>query len=99
MPEPLSVFQGRLPAHGGIGACPQTAGQLGANLELARNRGRLQRLQVGVYDAELHAFHSFAHHARHGIRAAATDTDDLEPRAARGFLLELELQPAGIHFK
>ena len=62
--------------------CTRTAtlGQLGTQLHLDRGMVLGQCLLVGIHGDELHALQAVAHHAVHGVAAAAAYTDHFDRR-------------------
>ena len=62
----------------GLAPAPKPVGQLHAELDLHRRAGEVQRLQIGVGDDELDAFHSGLNHAVDGVGAAAAHADHLD---------------------
>lgn len=62
----------------GVGAGTEATGQLLADVDGLIGIGHEKGLAVSVHGDELHAAHAGFHHAVHGVRAAAADTDDLD---------------------
>lgn len=65
-------------SHLGLAPAPETTGQLLADVDGLVGIGHEKGLAVSVHGDELHAAHAGLHHAVHGVRAAAADTDDLD---------------------
>src|SRR5690606_25593089 len=74
----VRVLERRLAADVRIGAGAEALRQLAADLQLDGGRIVQQRLLVGVGDDELDVAEPGAHHAAHGIAAAAAHADDLD---------------------
>ena len=91
----LGIFERGLAADVGVGAGAEAAGELDAELQLDGRLRELERLAVGVGDDELDAFDAGADHAVDGVAAAAADADDLDPRAARDFVVVLNADFSG----
>ena len=85
----VGIFQRGAAAHFRIRARPQAVCQLHAQLDLHRRFGKTQRLQVGVGDDELYAFHPRFDHAIERVAAAAADTDDFDLGIVAGVVIEL----------
>lgn len=70
-----TALLGGLAAHLGVGAGAEATGQLLADVDGLVGIGHEKGLAVGVHGDELHTAHAGFHHAVHGVRAAAADTD------------------------
>src|SRR6185369_4139009 len=62
----------------GIGAGPEPARAVGADVELLLRFRHEQRLRIGVHRHELAASQPCLDHPVHGVRSAAAGTDDLD---------------------
>ena len=82
-----ATFLGRLAAHFGVRAGAQAARELFADVDRLVGVRHEQSLSIRVHGDELDSSHARFDHAVHGIRAAATDADDLDDRQMLGTYL------------
>ncbi len=80
----------------GLAPAPRPGGEAHAELQLDRRLAELERLHVGIGGDELHALHAGLDHAVDGVAAAAAHADDLDARAARGFVVKLNAHLSGL---
>jgi hypothetical protein len=70
----------------GPGPCPETPGQLLAQLNGHPGAGPLQHLGVGVGGDEIHPLQVLVDHPVHRVSTGASNADDLHPGVpGRGF--------------
>ena len=87
LPDLLLILQCRAPADLRIGARAQSLGHRAAQLYPDWRLARFQRLRVGIRHHEIDTGQSGADHGVDRVAAAATDTDDLDPRGHAVLLL------------
>ena len=95
----VGILERGLAADFGIRARAQAIGQLHAKLQLHRRVRHAQRLQIGVGDDELDAFHAGIDHAVDRVAAAAAHADHLDLGVVAGLFVKADAN-AGIvcHF-
>ena len=86
----VGIFERSFAADFRIGARAQPVGELHAELDFHRRTRHAQRLQVGVGNDELDAFHAGVDHAVDGVVAASTHADDLDLGVVAGVFVEAD---------
>src|SRR5690606_23343814 len=76
-----------------IGACTQSLGNGGTQLQKGFHLNFLQRLGIGVGADEFHTFNVVAHHVVDGIAAASAYANHLNDCTLRGMIYEFEHFP------
>ena len=78
--NPVPVLHGRLAADFGIGARPESLGQVFTQLQDGRCIGARQHLRVGIGVDEIDAIQIRSQHVFDGVTAATANADDLDHR-------------------
>jgi hypothetical protein len=76
--DTVTIFHRGLSAHFGIRAGAKTLRDIAADLQTSLHLSAFEGLRIRVRADEVHAFEPRAHHVRHSVATAATDTEHLD---------------------